>query len=238
MFKSLLAAAALCAASLAASSAADAAAHAAELTALEKRWLSAAYPVLEYARSLPLPIDIVVQPQAGPNDVALAMGFADGRCKLVVSLRGNPDAEKVLDGVEPDAQGLLIETMAAHEIAHCWRYAQGVWHALPAGFVEVGEETAADPSLLAASKAMREMRREEGYADLVALAWIRSRHPADYARVYGWLDKVRAVQPVARNGHDTRIWVKLAADGSRFGAAGKPFEDAGALWKEGLVKDE
>lgn len=234
MFKSLLAAALLAAASQAVASTANPA----ELTALEKRWLSAAYPVLDYARSLALPLDIVVQPQAGPNDVALAMGFAEGRCKLVISLRGNPEAEKVLAGVALDEQGLLIEAMAAHEIAHCWRYVQGAWHALPAGFVEVGEETAADPSLLAASKAMREMRREEGYADLAALAWIRRQHPGDYARVQGWLARVRAVQPVARSGHDTRIWVKRAADGGRFGSAGKPFEDAAALWKEGLVNDD
>jgi hypothetical protein len=233
MFKSLVLAAALCAASQAASSA-----SAAELTPLEKRWLAAAYPVLEYARGRQLPIDIVVQPQAGPDDVPLAMGFADGRCKLVMSLRGNPDAEKVLAGVAPDAQQELIEAMAAHEIAHCWRYAQGAWHALPAGFVEVGDETAADPSLLAASKAMREMRREEGYADLVALAWTRHSHPADYGRVHAWLDKVRAVQPVARSGHDTRVWVKLAEDGSHFGLADKPFEDAATMWKQGLLNDE
>ena len=234
MFKSLLLAAALCAASQAAMHSA----HAADLTPLETRWVRAAYPVLDYARSLPLPIDIVVQPQAGPDDVALAMGFDGGRCKLVISLRGNPDAEKVLAGVAQEQQGELIEAMAAHEIAHCWRYAQGAWHALPAGFVEVGEETAADPSLLAASKAMREMRREEGYADLAALAWTRHNHPGDYARVQAWLDKVRAVQPVARSGHDTRIWLKLAEDGKRFGAAGKPFEDAAVLWKEGLLNDD
>jgi hypothetical protein len=230
MFKSLLVAAALCAASQVALGT--------ELTPLEKRWVAAAYPVLEYARGQQLPIDIVVQPKAGPDDVPLAMGFDGGRCKLVVSLRGNPDAEKVLAGVPQEQQGELIEAMAAHEIAHCWRYAQGVWHALPAGFVEVGDETAADPSLLEASKAMREMRREEGYADLVALAWTRHSHPADYARVQAWLEKVRSVQPAARSGHDTRVWVKLAEDGNRFGAAGKPFEDAAALWKEGLLNDE
>ena len=232
MFKSLIAAACLCAASHAATAAS------ADLTALEKRWLLASYPVLEYARSLPLPIDVVVQPQAGPDDVPLAMGFDQGRCKLVLSLRGNPDAEKVLAGVAPAGQGELIEAMAAHEIAHCWRYVQGAWHVLPAGFVEAGEETAADPSLLAASKAMREMRREEGYADLVALAWTRRNHPADYVRVHGWLDRVRAVQAVPRSGHDTRVWVKLAADGSRFGTAGKPFEDATSLWQDGLVTDD
>ncbi len=230
MRKTLLLAAALCAAGQAAG--------AAELTSLEKRWLNAAFPVLEYAKSRQLPIDIVVQPQAGPDDVPLAMGFAGGRCKLVMSLRGNPDAEKVLAGVAADEQAELIEAMAAHEIAHCWRYAQGAWHALPAGFVEAGEESASDPSLLAASKAMREMRREEGYADLVALAWTRHSHPGDYGRVHAWLDKVRAVQPVARSGHDTRVWVTLAADAGRFGSADQPFENAAALWKDGLLNDE
>ncbi len=219
--------------------AAGAHAGAAELTPMEQRWLGAAYPVLEYARSIDLPIDVVVQPQAGPNDVAMAMGFADGRCKLVLSLRGNPAAERVFDGMPAAGQDELIEAMAAHEIGHCWRYAQGSWHALPAGFVEVGEETAADPALLAMSKELREMRREEGYADLVALAWTRRSHPGDYARIHAWLDKVRSDQPAVRGGgHDTRAWVRLARDGGRFGVAGRPFEDALPLWREGLLGDE
>jgi hypothetical protein len=213
-------------------------ASAADLTEQETRWLSAAAPVLSYSRQLKLPIDIIVQPEAKPGSVPLAMGFADGRCKLVVSLRGNPDAETILSGVAESARGELIEAMAAHEIGHCWRYAQGAWHALPAGFVEVGEQSASDKSLLAAAKAMRENRREEGYADLVALAWTRHSHPGDYGRVHAWLDKVRAVQPVARSGHDTRVWVKLAADAGGFGSADKPFEDAAAMWKQGLLNDE
>jgi hypothetical protein len=211
---------------------------AAELTPLEQRWLGAAMPVLAYARSLALPIDVVVQPQAGPNDVPLAMGFAEGRCKLVLSLRGNPDAERQVVGVAPDAQGELIEAMAAHEIGHCWRYTQGAWNALPAGFVEVGEETADDPDLLAASRAMRQTRREEGYADLVALAWTRHSHPASYARVHAWLEGLRQDQPVARGGHDTRVWVRLGRDGERFGGAARPFEDVAHLWREGLLHTE
>jgi len=217
---------------------AAASSSAAELTPLEQRWLGAAFPVLEYARSIALPIDVVVQPRAGPNDVALAMGFKEGRCKLVLSLRDNAAAGQVLDGVPPDAQDELIEAMAAHEIGHCWRYAQGSWHELPAGFVEVGTERAADPALLEASKAMRETRREEGYADLVALAWTQGRHPADYARIHAWLDKVRGYPPVARSGHDTRAWVRLARDGSRFGTAATPFEDALPLWREGLLDED
>lgn len=211
-------------------------AGAADLTPLERRWLGAALPVLTYARGVALPIDIVVQPQARPNDVPMAMGFAGGRCKLVLSLRGNPDAERQLDGIPDADQAELIEAMAAHEIAHCWRFAQGAWHALPAGFVEVNHETAADPSLLAASKAMRETRREEGYADLAALAWTRHSHPDAYARVHGWLAHVRAGQ-TPRGGHDTRAWVALARDGSRFGNADAPFDDAAPLWQEGLLHD-
>jgi hypothetical protein len=211
---------------------------AADLTEQETTWLRAAAPVLSYAQQLKLPIDIIVQPQAKAGDVPLAMGFDKDRCKLVLSLRGNPDAEKVLAGVPQEARGELIEAMAAHEIGHCWRYAQGAWHALPAGFVEVGEQTASDPSLLRAAKEMRETRREEGYADLVALAWTRHNHPQAYARIYGWLESVRKVQPVRGGSHDTRAWVSLAKDATVFGADNSPFEAAVPLWRNGLMATE
>lgn len=213
-------------------------ARAATLTAQETRWLSAAGPVLAYSQRLNLPIDIIVQPQARPGDVPLAMGFDGKRCKLVVSMRGNPDADAILDKVPEAGRGLLIEAMTAHEVGHCWRYAHGVWHALPAGFVETGEETADSDSLLAAAKEMRDSRREEGYADLVALAWTARRHPGAYAEVYGWLAALRDQQPVARNAHDTRAWVALARDAGAFGHAATPFEDVDDLWSKGLLITE
>ncbi len=212
--------------------------RAADLTDMEMRWLKAASPVLAYAQSIKLPIDIIVQPVARPSDVPLAMGFMKGRCKLVLSMRGNPDAEKVLDKVPAADRGILMEAMAAHEVGHCWRYAQGAWRELPAGFVETGEETAADPSLLAESKALRENRREEGYADLVALAWVKRHHPEKYTQVYQWLSTLREDQPVARSGHDTRAWVRLARDGSIFKPTASPFEDASGAWRHGLLSDE
>jgi hypothetical protein len=215
---------------------AGASAQAAELTALEARWLKAAAPVLVYSHTLKLPIDIIVQPQARATDVPLAMGYDGGRCKLVLSLRGNPQAEAVFADVAEESQGELIEAMAAHEIAHCWRHANGAWNALPAGFVEVGEETASHGSLLAIARALRESRREEAYADLAALAWTRHSHPDAYARVHGWLAHVRAGQ-TPRGGHDTRAWVALAQDGSRFGNAAAPFDAAAPLWREGLLQD-
>ena len=155
-----------------------------------------------------------------------------------MSLRNNPDAETILQGVPEAGQGALIEAMAAHEIAHCWRYAQGAWHVLPAGFVEVGEERALDASLLAASKAMRETRREEGFADLAALAWTRRSKPDDYERVYRWLAGVRDKVAIPRSGHDTRAWVRLAGDGAAFGAAATPFDEVEGLWRAGLLETE
>jgi hypothetical protein len=191
-------------------------AHAgARLTAMETRWLKAAGPVLAYAQRLHLPIDIIVQPTARPTDVPLAMGFMDGRCKLVLSMRGNPDAEQVLDKVPQDRHGVLMEAMAAHEVGHCWRYAQGVWHALPAGFTE----TAGAPALPPESAALRDNRREEGFADMVALAWTKRFHPDSYGQVYAWLAAVRSEQPAPGGGHDTRTWVRLARDGSVFSRA-------------------
>jgi len=212
--------------------------QAAQLTAQESRWLRAAAPVLDYAASIDLPVDIIVQPTAAAGAVPLAMGFAEGRCKLVLSMRGNPDAEQVLHGVPAPDQPLLIEAMTAHELAHCWRYAQGEWHLLPAGFVETGTQTSHDPGLLAAARAMRDTRREEGFADLVALAWIQRTQPGQYARVHGWLNGVRATVAVPNSGHDTRAWVRLAGNGKQFDSRVTPFEAADALWREGLLSGD
>jgi hypothetical protein len=205
------------------------------LTAQETRWLTAAGPVLAYSQRLKLPIDIIVQPQPGPNDVPFAMGFDGKRCKLVLSMRGNQEAETILEKVPEAERALLIEAMTAHEVGHCWRYAQGAWHALPAGFVETGEEKADNDDILSEAKAMRESRREEGFADLVALAWISRTHPDSYAQVYGWLASLRDDQPVARNAHDTWAWVQLAPDAGAFAHAATPFEDVETLWSKGLL---
>jgi len=212
-------------------------AGAAQLTEMELRWLRAGAPVLDYAKRLGLPIDIVVQPQAGPNDVPFAMGFDGGRCKLVLSMRGNPQAETILEQVPDGARAVMIEAMTAHEVGHCWRYAQGDWHVLPTGFVEMGQEQAADPRLLLESKAMRETRREEGFSDLAALAWTHEHHPGDYAMVFGWMEQVRRAQPLAGSSHDTLVWLHEASEASVFRAAATTFDEALPLWRKGLRDD-
>ena len=208
----------------------------AALTAMETRWLIAAGPVLAYSQRINLPIDIIVQPITRPSDVPMAMGFLNGRCKLVLSMRGNPDAEKVLDKVPPAERGVLMEAMAAHEVAHCWRYAGGAWHALPAGF-----QDRRVPSSKAPFNPLSQViqnRREEGFADLAALAWTMRHHPAQYQRVYAWLATLRSEHAAPGGTHDTRAWVALARDGNVFKNAATPFDEASVTWTLGLRSDQ
>lgn len=208
----------------------------ADLTALESRWLQAGKPVIDYARGQGLPVDIIVQPQEAPGAVPLALGFDKGRCKLVLSLRGNAQAEGVLQGVLPTRQGTMIEAMTAHEIGHCQRYAQGDWHALPRGFVE--RANAQRGPLQQQAQELRETRREEGYADLVALAWMHDRHPQQYREVLAWMRGVRAGGAATGGSHATQAWLALAEREDAFDASASPFEQAQVLWRMGLSGDK
>ncbi len=214
-------------------------ATAAELTDTEMRWLKAGWPVVTYAREHKLPLDIVVQPQAKPGDAPLAMGYVNQRCKLVLSMRGNPEAEATLSRIEPALLGPVVESMVAHELGHCWRYVQGAWHTLPAGFVDAAEEPPDEAKDIAElRREMRETRREEGYADLVGLAWTLKHHPAQYQQVHAWYSQVREDQPLPGAHHDTRAWLRLTADPAVFASGDDPFEQAWPLWQRGLLLEE
>ncbi|KQQ33530.1 hypothetical protein ASF61_10665 [Duganella sp. Leaf126] len=219
-------------------------AFAAELTAMETRWLTAGLPVITYAKqALRLPVDITVQPRAQADDVPVALGYQDGRCKLVLSLRGNPQAEDILGSVADAQRALMIEAMFAHEIAHCWRYAQGAWHQTPSGF----SQNSAQPA-----RALQDTRREEGFADLVALAWTQQRHPEHYADVAAWMRQVRApstagvtsaaaavaADEVAGGSHGTMAWLQLAPTGAVFDSRLSLFDQAGSVWRQGLARGE
>ncbi len=207
-------------------------ASAAPLTDMETRWLTAGSAMLKYAKQdLKLPIDIIVQPTGKPTDVPLALGFQDGRCKLVLTMRNRTNVEDILSTVPAEQQPLMIEAMFAHEIGHCWRYAQGVWHELPAGFEESAGEAAHDHT-----QELQETRREEGFADLAALAWIQHRHPEQYAAVADWMRKVREPSSASAGvSHTTMAWLQLAPTGAVFDAELPLFEQAGSVWRQGLL---
>ena len=217
---------------------------AADLTDTEMRWLKAGWPVVAYAKEQKLPLDIVVQPQAKPGDAPLAMGFVDERCKLVLSMRGNPEAESTLAQIEPSLLGPVVEAMVAHELGHCWRYVHGAWHTLPAGFVDTSNDDGmsnSDQEFVKLRRDMRETRREEGFADLVALAWTLSQHPEQYERVHAWFSQLRDDQPVPGAHHDTRAWLRLAKDRSAFppvSADGGPFTQVWTMWQQGLLNND
>lgn len=213
-------------------------AGAAELTVAERVWLQAAVPVLAYAREQRLPLDIVVQPQPTPGETPVGMAFVDGRCKLVLSMRGNPAAQETRDSIPVGLLGPVVEAVAAHELAHCWRHLRRTWGTLPAGMravVPAGRVTPEQAELL---EDMWRTRREEAYADLVGLAWTLRRHPARYAEVHAWHVRLRAEQAVDTGPHDTRVWVRLAGDTTRFAPASSIFEQVEALWAEGLLASE
>ena len=214
--------------------------HAASLTELETTWLRAGAPVLSEAARQHLPIDIIVQPQSGPADLPFAMAYVDQRCKLVLTMRGNKGATALMASMPAPLQTILIEAITAHEVGHCWRHVQGSWNALPAGMVDAPEDAAqAQPETEAAvALATRAERREEGYADLVALAWTASRHPEYYQQVYDWLSQLRSRHAGGRTVHDTGVWIEQASERGAIDATLSPFEAAAALWQEGLEQDQ
>jgi hypothetical protein len=71
----------------------------------------------------------------------------------------------------------------------------------------------------------------------VGLAWTLQHHPALYDTVLAWNLAMRAHQPVDTGPHDTRVWLRLAADRSRFTPAATVFERAQALWLAGVQTD-
>jgi hypothetical protein len=205
----------------------------ADLTPTETRWLEGAWPVIAYAEQAKLPLDIVVQPQPTPGLAPLALGFVDGRCKLVLSMRGNPQAEAALERIEPALLGVTLELMAAHELGHCRRYLDGAWRGVPAGFAAAAPDALA-PDQREAWLEMQATRREEGYGDLVGLAWTARENPEAYAALHAWLLRERSEGQTAGGHHDTLAWLRLAADARALQAPGL-FDGAAVLWRAGLA---
>ena len=205
---------------------------AADLTATEKRWLKGTWPVLEFGRQTGLPLDIVVQPQPAPGAAPLAMAFVRGRCKLVLSMRGNSEAQATLERIAPELLDATLELMAAHELGHCRRHLDGAWYGVPSGFA--ADSTAQrDVESVDAHEPISAARREEGYADLVGLAWVQRQHPHLYARLWAWLVAERSRDRVPGADHDTLAWVRLAAPDPGLGHA-SIFDGAAMRWITGL----
>jgi hypothetical protein len=153
------------------------------------------------------------------------MGYDGGRCKLVFTFRDNPEAEALLKGVAAAQVNAVIQAVVAHEVGHCWRHTRGTWRTPPAGAVAEADRL---------HREMQQTRGEEGFADLVALAWTSSRNPDQYAQVHAWMAQVRdGHDHVAGSHHDTGAWIRLAQHRSTFKKSGSAFEQANAVWVAG-----
>ena len=109
---------------------------------------------------------------------------------------------------------------------------------VPAGFVTATAPAGLSPELRDAWLDMKATRREEGYGDLVGLAWTRRHHPDAYAPLHAWLvgERSRNLQPGSH--HDTLAWVRLAGDGSTLVAGPSIFGAAAVLWQAGLKTED
>lgn len=204
------------------------------LTAAERRWVDAAWPVVVQARQRGLPVDVVVQPQPAEGLAPMALAFVGGRCKLVFSMRDNAavDAQqaRIASGLGADDATLAValELMAAHELfGHCSRHVAGQWERMPEGYDEA-TPAALDPALRDDYLAMRATRREEGFADLAALAWVRAERPGDHERLRAWLVRERSDGTVDGSHHDTRAWL-VDRDAGR--------GDVTAAWRDVLLQE-
>jgi len=221
------------------SSHAGPAAAAADLTDTERRWLAGATPPVAWALKQGLPIDIVVLPQAQPGAAPIAMGYDEGRCKLVFAMRGNPAAESTLAAIPAPLLQATLEAMAAHEVGHCQRHRSGTFDSLPSGLSDKPdaiESRQPTLELQAIAREMRVTRREEAFADLVGLAWTRAHHADQYAQVLAWFDAARSDE-TPRGFHDTRHWLALAHAPDAFTETATPFAQAAELWQRGLLDD-
>jgi hypothetical protein len=209
------------------------------ITPSEARWLKAAWPVLLFARDSGLPVDIVVQPQATPGVPPMAMAYLQGRCKLVFSMRGNPEVRATEERLASELFDGALQLMAAHELGHCQRHVSGAWRLLPSGLAEPAPAAAPrqlDARMRADWLDMQAVRREEGYADLVGLAWTHQHQPAQYAQLLSWLLSERSQSQTPGSHHDTRAWARLATQPAQW-VGESIYKPAESLWLAGLQAD-
>jgi hypothetical protein len=212
---------------------------ASDLTETEQRWLAGVTPPVAWALKQGMPIDVVVLPQAQPGAAPLAMGYVEGRCKLVFAMRGNPAAESTLATIPAPLLQATLEAMTAHEIGHCQRHRSGAFASLPAGLTDrpdIIESSQPTTELQAIAREMRITRREEAFADLMGLAWTHAHHGEQFAAVLAWFDNARADE-TPRGFHDTRHWLRLAHATDAFADSTTPLDQATAMWQQGLLDD-
>lgn len=148
--------------------------------------------------ALPLQVRSVRGQAFGGSPVE--MQFQAGQCVLTLRTRGNPAASLLLAQAAPEDRTLWMQTVIAHEIAHCWR-----WQEDPPALQQLAALTSGpDHGTRQGEQAIRQLRHEESFADAAALAWVRRVAPQRLGAVLGAFDRLRGNSKFSSGGHDTR----------------------------------
>lgn len=195
------------------------AAHAAGTASVsEERWIEAARTAVAFGQQQGLPITLRVEEGDDlPGHTPVGIQSEHGQCFLVVSVRGNPTAERLASLVEPELVDLFLAGAAMHEVGHCYRRLQGYPHnekllpfAEKIGFVRDWFN--------------RRVRTEEAFADMTESVWLARYHPDRYDAMMRAIQEIR--ESFLEPKHDTLAWLAHArAQGVRDGG-GNIFEAA------------
>ncbi|KAI1698399.1 hypothetical protein Ddc_19123 [Ditylenchus destructor] len=157
-------------------------AMAAGLTPLEQRWIAGMTPVLKQAKADAVPLDVVVaaagRARRGAAGAGLSRRSLQAGAEPARQSRGRGHADPAAHrsggrgtGADGRSRTRTLPPLSGRRVV---RAAGGFAAArAPEGLSEDSQR---------AYLSMKSTRREEGYGDLVALAWTARRHPERYAR--------------------------------------------------------
>ncbi len=149
-------------------------------------------------QALPLSVEVSAKAQQGSP---LSMEWREGRCVLLVRTHRNPQAQALLELAAPSARTLFMQAVAVHELAHCYRTQDKP--ELLAALFSLAERAERQSDLT--PQLEQDIRREETFADVAALAWAEREDEARYPDVLSAFERLREDPRFTGPRHDTRL---------------------------------
>lgn len=163
-------------------------------------WEQVATEMIQRPEFEALPLQVRLPRGMSLGGSPVEMQFQAGQCILNLRTRGNPVADLLVQQVDAPDRTLWMQTVIAHEIAHCWR-----WQEHQPALHQLAALTApsADPRG-AAAHLQRQLHAEESFADVAALAWVRRVAPSRYDAMLDAFQRLRGNMRLSAGPHDTR----------------------------------
>lgn len=189
---------------------------------LQSMWITAIAQTLRDpdVAQLKLNIERRYSPERSPMSMETSEYLDYGRtCTLTIDFSAFPLVDRL---VNPKSMSMVISVMTIHEIQHCKRFLSGAADDALRLHSSTELLSQADQAL-----AQQLIVREEAAADVAALVWVATRHPADLAWVRDALLTMRALD--SGKDHATSEYIRktehrsLVATGDVFAYADKVF---------------